>query len=51
MMNYSHCLEKAGDICGNIGYVVVNQLGEAVPSSSAFQAPSGGFLARNCSIC
>lgn len=39
VMNYGHCLEKAGEICGARGYLVVNQQGDAVPFSTA----GGGF--------
>lgn len=52
-LNYAHCLEKAGDICGARGYLVVNQQGDAVPLSMAGegfganpQAASGGFYAQ-----
>ncbi|PSJ17852.1 hypothetical protein C7H79_05935 [Nitrosomonas supralitoralis] len=34
-LNYSNCLEKAGDICGTRGYHLVNQQGEIVPFSIA----------------
>lgn len=44
--NFSHCLEKAGEICGAQGYQVVNREGEAVPFSvatgSAYSNPQGG---------
>ena len=35
VMNFSHCLEKAGEICGTRGYVVVNREGEAAPFALA----------------
>jgi hypothetical protein len=57
VMNYGHCLEKAGDICGARGYLVVNQQGDAVPFSTAgggfgatSQAASGGFYAQSGAI-
>ncbi len=34
-MNYSHCLEKAGEICSIRGYQILNQQGEAVPLANA----------------
>lgn len=53
-MNYGHCLEKAGEICGARGYLVVNQQGDAVPFSTATggydantQASAGAFYAQS----
>lgn len=34
-MNYSHCLEKAGEICSTRGYQILNQQGEVVSLSNA----------------
>jgi hypothetical protein len=34
-LNYGHCLEKAGQICGSRGYLVINKHGDAVPFSVA----------------
>jgi hypothetical protein len=42
VMNYGACLDKAGELCGPGGYLVVNQQGDAVPFSMA----SGGFSAN-----
>ncbi|MDE2388755.1 MAG: hypothetical protein KGN35_06680 [Betaproteobacteria bacterium] len=49
-MNYSNCLEKAGEICGAHGYHIMNQQGEVVPFSLAIrefganaQSPSVGY--------
>lgn len=57
VMNYGNCLEKAGEICGARGYLVVNQQGDAVPFSMASggfgantQSASGGFFAQSGSI-
>jgi hypothetical protein len=41
MQNFGSCLEKAGDLCGAQGYMVVNQQGDAVP----FSAATGGYSA------
>ena len=54
-MNYSNCLEKAGEICGARGYHLLNQQGEVVPFSKAireFDARSGsvGYLTQSGSI-
>ncbi|MBY0475066.1 MAG: hypothetical protein K2Q13_08400 [Nitrosomonas sp.] len=55
--NYSHCLEKAGDICGTRGFHVLNQQGDIVPLSQAIrefranaQSTSIGFLTQSGSI-
>ena len=40
-LNFSYCLERAGEICGARGYDVVNREGAAVPiaiAGSSFQA-------------
>ncbi|NWG32569.1 MAG: hypothetical protein HXY29_13910 [Rhodocyclaceae bacterium] len=57
LMNFGHCLEKAGEICGDKGYLVVNQQGEAVPFSIASGgygantlSASGGFYAQSGTI-
>jgi hypothetical protein len=57
VMNYGNCLEKAGELCGAKGYLVVNQQGDAVPFSTATggfgantQAASGGFYAQSGTI-
>lgn len=57
VMNYSDCLEKAGEICGERGYLVVNQQGEVVPFSTATgsvtangQSASGGYYAQSGAI-
>ncbi len=34
-MNYSHCLEKAGEICSTRGYQILNQQGEVVSLTNA----------------
>ncbi|MCG7755839.1 MAG: hypothetical protein LZF64_05755 [Nitrosomonas sp.] len=36
-MNYSNCLEKAGEVCGTRGYHLLNQQGEVVPFSQAIR--------------
>lgn len=36
-MNYSNCLEKAGEICGTRGYDLLNQQGDAVPFAQAIR--------------
>lgn len=36
-LNYSNCLEKAGEVCGTRGYHLLNQQGEAVPFSRAIR--------------
>lgn len=51
-MNYSNCLEKAGEICGTRGYHLLNQQGDIVPFSRAireFGVPSGsvGYLTQS----
>lgn len=43
VLNFGACLEKAGELCGSRGYLVVNQSGEAVPFSTA----SGGYTANS----
>ncbi len=57
VMNYGHCLEKAGEICGTSGYLVVSQQGDAVPFSTATggfgantQTASGGFYSQSGTI-
>lgn len=51
--NYSHCLEKAGDLCGTQGYHVLNQQGDIVPFPQAIrelrnaQSTSIGFLTQS----
>ena len=53
VMNFSHCHEKAGEICGDRGYVLVNQFGDAVPfataggGSAAFFGSAGTSTTRN----
>lgn len=49
-LNYSYCLEKAGEICGARGYHLLNQQGDVVPFSQAIielgastQSPSVGY--------
>ena len=56
-MNYSNCLEKAGEICGTRGYHLLNQQGDAVPFSQAIrefsantQSASVGYLTSSGSI-
>ena len=56
-MNYSNCLEKAGEVCGARGYYVLDQQGNIVPFSAAireFSAGSStgsiGFLTQSGSI-
>ncbi|HQU97513.1 MAG TPA: hypothetical protein PLV19_01220 [Nitrosomonas sp.] len=34
-MNFSHCLEKAGEICNAKGYHILNQSGMIIPHSVA----------------
>lgn len=57
VQNFGSCLEKAGELCGDRGYVVLNQNGEAVPFSTASGgytasslAASGGFQAQSGTI-
>ncbi|PMR69224.1 hypothetical protein CR158_18790 [Halomonas heilongjiangensis] len=57
VQNFGSCLEKAGELCGTQGYVVLNQSGEAVPFSTASGgytatslAASGGFQAQSGAI-
>lgn len=42
LLNMGHCLEKAGEICGGRGYVVLNKEGAELPSS-ANAIPTGGL--------
>lgn len=42
LLNMGHCLEKAGDICGGRGYVVLNKAGGDLPAS-ANAIPTGGL--------
>ncbi|WP_297324307.1 hypothetical protein [Nitrosomonas sp.] len=56
-LNYSNCLEKAGEICGARGYHILNQQGDAVPLSAAIRefsasarTASVGYLAQSGSI-
>lgn len=56
-LNFSDCLAKAGEICGEKGYSVVNREGGAVPFSTAGggfsanpQVASGGFSGSSGSI-
>lgn len=56
-MNYSNCLEKAGEICGARGYQLLNQQGGVVPFSQAIrefganpQSTSIGYLTQSGSI-
>lgn len=56
-LNFSHCLEKAGELCGARGYQVVNREGDAAPfgiatgsaygSSAGFTSTSGAIVSRN----
>lgn len=60
-MNYSNCLEKAGEICGARGYQILNQQGEVVllsaairefnsslrPASIGYLTQSGTVITRN----
>lgn len=39
-LNFGHCLEKAGDICGGYGYTILNKAGGELPPPEAM--PSGG---------
>ena len=41
-MNYSNCLEKAGEVCGTRGYFLLNQQGNIVPVSAAIREFSAG---------
>jgi len=56
VMNFSDCLEKAGEICGEKGYLVVNREGSASPFSTAsggsggFSGVSGGLITRSLFI-
>jgi len=61
VMNFSHCLEKAGEICGARGYEVVNREGSAAPfalaggsasatpqyASGAYYGSAGMMVTRN----
>lgn len=56
-MNYSNCLEKAGEVCGSRGYFLLNQQGNIVPFSTAIREFSAGtstgsigFLTQSGSI-
>ncbi|SFF30431.1 hypothetical protein [Nitrosomonas sp. Nm166] len=55
-MNYSNCLEKAGEICGARGYQLLNQQGDVVPFSTAIrefsanERSSVGYLTQSGSI-
>ena len=63
-MNYSNCLEKAGEVCGTRGYHLLNQQGEVVPFSQAirelgantqsssvgYSTTSGAIVTRNLLI-
>lgn len=42
VQNFSHCLQKAGEICGARGYDVVNREGDSVP----FSVAGGSFQAN-----
>lgn len=56
-MNYSHCMAKAGELCGAKGYEIVNREGGAVPFGLAsghanpyqagFYGQSGMIVSRN----
>lgn len=57
LMNFANCLEKAGELCGSRGYLVVNQQGDAIPISTAGgsfsaspTAAGGGFFAQSGTI-
>jgi hypothetical protein len=57
VQNFGSCLEKAGELCGARGYLVLNQNGESVPFSTASGgytatslAASGGFQAQSGTI-
>jgi hypothetical protein len=55
--NFSHCLERAGEICGARGYQVVTREGDTVPfgiaggsatgQQAGFYAHSGAIASRN----
>lgn len=47
-MNYSNCLEKAGEICGTRGYYLLNQQGDVVPFHRAVR--EFGVNARSASV-
>ena len=55
-MNYSNCLDKAGEICGARGYYLLNQQGDVVPFSTAIREFSAsarssiGYLTHSGSI-
>lgn len=63
-MNFSHCLEKAGEICNTRGYNILNQNGIVIPfsvavhdlkknpysPSSAYISQSGSMMSRNLFI-
>jgi hypothetical protein len=56
-MNYSNCLEKAGEICGIRGYHILNQQGDVVTLPVAIRefnastrSASVGYLAQSGSI-
>ncbi len=44
-MNYSNCLEKAGEVCGSQGYHLLNQQGNIVPFPAAIREFSAGTSA------
>ncbi|MFZ1851226.1 MAG: hypothetical protein WAU15_03170 [Nitrosomonas sp.] len=50
-MNFSHCLEKAGEICAAKGYHILNQSGAIIPYSIAVHdfkknpySPTSGYI-------
>lgn len=42
LLNMGHCLEKAGEVCGGRGYVVLNSEGGELPTSPN-AIPTGGL--------
>lgn len=42
LLNMGHCLEKAGEVCGGRGYVVLNKSGGELPDSPN-AIPTGGL--------
>lgn len=45
VQNFGACIEKAGEICGSRGYIVLTQQGEAAP----FSTTTGGYTADSVS--
>jgi hypothetical protein len=42
LLNFGHCLEKAGEVCRGYGYTILNQAG-GVPPAAPDAMPTGGL--------